>query len=659
MNKAIVILFLCGPYIHPFVFSQAPIHQNWDSTSIKNLLAHAVELAESDPDKSRQVSTEALRRARLIKFNVGVAKSLNHIGWLYQLKSTYDSSIYFYKAGLRTAQQSDLRSEEAHSWQGLGESYMRLFASDSARKYLLMALDFSKQINDKSFEAGIVNNIANIYLNENRLEEALSSFIKSANLYDSLNNKGGLSRALSNIGNIEYRLNHLEKAIDYTNRSKILALTSGHIAGVGYAHKLLGWIHRKQGTLEKALLHYDSAIDIYNSLNAKRDVAEISLSMGNAYYDLQDFNKAIDYYQQTLRSSRKSDYKPFVPYAYSGLASCYYSLDGFDKGLQYADSLALTAKKINPYLQLDALDLKSMLYEKKNNYKQALFYSRAFQMLKDSLTALENTKAVEEIEAKFQNDLKQNEIDQLKITHSLRESRLQTIQLAVVFAILFILAIAILVINRYRVVNRAKRQLEIERMRNTIAQDLHDDIGSALSSINIVSQLALNKTEEETNRENFLRIREQSSRIMESMSDIVWSINPGNDSLDKVVMKMREFAAEILESRNIQLQFKSNELPFFVLNSEQRKNIFLIFKEAINNAAKYSEGKNVVVALSVLDQRLLLEIKDDGKGFDIEKIKQGNGISNMKARALSLNGKIEIDSKIGNGCAIALSMSLT
>lgn len=222
-----------------------------------------------------------------------------------------------------------------------------------------------------------------------------------------------------------------------------------------------------------------------------------------------------------------------------------------------------------------------------------------------------------------------------------------------------IVVITVLLINRFIIINRSSRLLEIERMRNSIARDLHDDIGSALSSINIMSKVALQDVQPEAAQENFKRIGDQSSKVMESMSDIVWSINPENDSVEKLISKMREFAVEILEPTNVQLDFHTLEHLSFTFDASQRKNLFLIYKEAINNAAKYSNCKTVQVLILSEGKQLTLSIKDDGVGFDVDKVKRGNGLNNMTQRASALNGNLQIHSQVGQGTSITLIVPTT
>lgn len=139
-----------------------------------------------------------------------------------------------------------------------------------------------------------------------------------------------------------------------------------------------------------------------------------------------------------------------------------------------------------------------------------------------------------------------------------------------------------------------------EGLRKKIARDLHDDIGSTLSSINIISKVALQQSNIQEHLKNQLTsIKDYSLHIMESMGDMVWAINPDNDSIESLISKMKEWAAEICEPREVQLYFESSAgIENIKLDTEKRKHFFLIFKEAINNAIKYSQCKNIHVHMN-------------------------------------------------------------
>lgn len=209
-----------------------------------------------------------------------------------------------------------------------------------------------------------------------------------------------------------------------------------------------------------------------------------------------------------------------------------------------------------------------------------------------------------------------------------------------------------------RLRNKFEKQILAQSIRDKIAGDLHDDIGSTLSSISILSELAKQKSSEAAPlMEN---ISKNSLLIQENMSDIVWAINPKNDHFTNIIQRMSQFAAELLEPKNIEVNFNNDEtFSSLSLPMEKRKNFYLLFKEAINNCAKYSEASHVNIVVSSTDHHQInLIIEDDGKGFDTKKHYAGNGMNTMKNRAALLNGTLEINSAAAKGTVVKLSFKI-
>jgi signal transduction histidine kinase len=156
--------------------------------------------------------------------------------------------------------------------------------------------------------------------------------------------------------------------------------------------------------------------------------------------------------------------------------------------------------------------------------------------------------------------------------------------------------------------------------------------------------------------ENVLdKMGENSRDMVTSMSDIVWAINPDNDDGEKLIKRMENYATDICAVKNIALHFTTDEkLKTTVLPLEHRKNVYLIFKEAVNNAVKYSNAQNIWVQLGLQSKNLSLIIKDDGNGFDEATIKKGNGLKNLQTRAAEIKGTIAVDSGEGKGTTVSL-----
>ena len=214
------------------------------------------------------------------------------------------------------------------------------------------------------------------------------------------------------------------------------------------------------------------------------------------------------------------------------------------------------------------------------------------------------------------------------------------------------LAIFVYLIYKYRV----QRLLELEKTRTRIATDLHDDIGSNLTKISIMSEVA-RRIEGNKQSEILNSIADISRSSVSSMSDIVWAINPNKDSFLDLVRRMREHAEEILGQRDILVDFVTLRTSVEIkLDADVRRNVYLIFKESLNNIVRHSQATKVIIDLGVLKNHLVLKINDNGKGFDAARNYDGNGLLNIKRRVQSLNGRLQIDSNGKDGTRIILEV---
>ena len=210
-------------------------------------------------------------------------------------------------------------------------------------------------------------------------------------------------------------------------------------------------------------------------------------------------------------------------------------------------------------------------------------------------------------------------------------------------------------VYRYRV----GRLLEVERIRTRIAADLHDDIGSNLTKIGILSEVAnqqMNGAEQRV-AEPISTIARISRESVTSMSDIVWAINPRMDSLRDLVSHMREFAGEMFASRDIEFDFRAPPSDVYLrLGADVRRTVYLIFKEAVNNIVRHAECSRADIELQVEGAHLVLTVADDGLGFDRAEEGAGNGLLSIERRAVQACGRVEIVSSRSAGTKITLRL---
>ena len=227
------------------------------------------------------------------------------------------------------------------------------------------------------------------------------------------------------------------------------------------------------------------------------------------------------------------------------------------------------------------------------------------------------------------------------------------------FMAIVAISIGLLVYYVYQL--RINQLLAVQKIRSKVARDLHDDVGATLTTIGILSEMARLKTNgNEEAKELIEKISDNSGRMMEAMDDIVWSINPNNDSMQRITARMREYAVTLLEAKGIDYHFHvDDQIQNLVLKMESRRDLFLIFKETVNNLVKYSKSTFVTLAISKNHGNLIMRIEDNGVGFDLDNYKKGNGIINLKKRAKQMGGDIEIITHKQQGTTVVLQLPIT
>lgn len=211
---------------------------------------------------------------------------------------------------------------------------------------------------------------------------------------------------------------------------------------------------------------------------------------------------------------------------------------------------------------------------------------------------------------------------------------------------------------------RLAQLIKVERVRTRIATDLHDDIGASLSRMAILSEVvkAQRGVGGAQSDQMLTDIADSARGLVDSMGDIVWSIDPRRDNLRSLVQRLRQFASDVLEPGSIRWELNvPSDLERIEFSPDQRQHLYLIFKEGITNIARYAECSSAWMSLRVNDGKLIGEISDDGRGFDPQTIAQtdgqrgGNGLRNMQARATALGGRLEIESAPGQGTKLKLT----
>ena len=212
-------------------------------------------------------------------------------------------------------------------------------------------------------------------------------------------------------------------------------------------------------------------------------------------------------------------------------------------------------------------------------------------------------------------------------------------------------------------IEKVKSELAVEQLRNKISSELHDDLGSTLSGISMYIFMAndlLKSGEYEKAKQSLGIIQKSANDMACNLSDLVWAINPKQDSFEILLDRLKEYGTEICVPKNIAFtNFYAPAVFKNILSIEMRHQIYLFVKEAINNAVKYSGASSIEMTIKEMDGKLEFSIRDNGKGFDPVLVRKGNGLENMQKRADEIGAKLLLQSKENEGASVSLQCKIT
>lgn len=599
--------FICLSF---FSFAQEP-----DSILLKKATS-AFDLASVNSDSALHMAKEVLNLSEDRRFTKGIANSYNALGWAYMHKGKMDSSLVFLHEAKKLFESSSSEYDVVRVTINITEVLTKQSRFAEALDYALEAESLAGKIGDLPLQTDTKRLLGILYRELGDLEksvsyfnQAIGGFEKLGDIRRSVNTSISLSILLRKMNLADSSLNVLGRCLsliqNQPNNDYQMAMVREH----------LGDSHYQKGDFKASLEDYIAAFRLFEKLGNMADVAYEAIVVGKTQVALEKYDDAGRYLSMAFAVS---------------------------------DSLGFTNYQYDASVELAAL------YQKTGQWEKATKQLGISLQLKDSLANQMQLQKMAELKEKFESEKQEQEIALLKANIDLESSRSRRrmqLQYFVVAVFLLAIILAYLIFNRYQL----RQKLKEQELRNQISSDLHDDLGSTLSSIDINSRIALLKINDGSLVASQLqKIQENSKTILDSLSHIVWSINPSNDSVQKVISKMKDFASEVFESQGILYRFKAEEEDFeSKINPLIRKNIYLIFKEGVNNCAKYSQAENVEIEVGLHNHWFHLSIKDDGRGFDMDVAQEkGNGLTNMRLRAEQIHGDLTISSQIGKGTSI-------
>lgn len=586
------------------------------------------------------------------------AKKLSH--------SKPDSAIRIFTQCIRTLQKEKSWKLYALAHLNLGILFAEQGSFENALAMADTAVFHSSWLKDLDLQSSAYNLQANILMQTGQNEAALRKFLSCISIAEKRKNTGMLIMVYSNVSMLYLNLLQYKKALEYGRKQHWLAVSANNRDEIAYSCAAI--------------------IDVFSQMKQTDSMEKYVNRMRWAATGTRDPSLAIMLANETgAMLNRKNRHKEAIPYFLKAAELSLKQNDvhgniqsNLNAGLAYMYSGQATqalivlkdafknAKAVGDrHLEKEAAKYLSEAYSKVSDFANAYKYQLHYQAISDQMLNKESQESIQKLEAKYQAEKRETAIRLLNKDNALKALELETRKderNLVLISSLAILGFGLFFGNRFMALRKLATEKEVMENRLRLSADLHDDVGATLSSISIYTEAIKSKlknNEPERVIELVNKIGENSRETISTLGDIVWNLNPINDSAKKLFNRMESTATLLLSAQNTGLDFHADpQLLELEFSLEAKQNLYLIFKETINNAAKYAEGSMVTVSINKIDNALEMKIEDNGKGFDVNQNSEGNGLRNIRLRTELLGGSARISSS-GTGTITHIRLPLS
>ncbi|HQA75237.1 MAG: sensor histidine kinase [Flavobacterium sp.] len=598
------------------------------------------------------------------------ASIYSDLTWYYANISV-DSSLFYGSKAIKEAERLKDSTLLAQIYSDLGAVYFRKTDFEASKNSYLIAYKIRKIRNDKTGMAKIAANLANVYNKQNQKELALKSYLESVEYFEKTNNFEAAALTNANISSLFMDLKNYQKASKYLNKAIQYQEENNKLDGLSTSYLTKGNIFLRLSDTLNALKYYKKCLKISREIGNKISEVAVLNNISKIKNDQNKGNESKILNQQSAqilsKINKSKDDTSLSLNVVSSLITDHKFLEAKKILLklkkEYSNEPAYFEDLIQTYNYL--IQTSSQLNQKDS----VSFYSNAIMRLQDKIIEQTVRKQTNEFETKYQTVKKEKLIAQQKEEVKYKNILLLGLTIIVFFIALF----GFLIFRQQKLKNKQQKQEfelksaitqiekqnELQQQRLSISKDLHDNIGAQLtfiiSSVETAKYVAdIKNTTLESKLSNISNFTKDT--IVE-LRDTIWAMNSETINFEDLRLRILNFIEKATTATtDISFNFMvDNALKNTHLSSVQGMNVYRCIQEAINNAIKYSEANNILVEVILDKNEIKIIIKDNGKGFDVETISNGNGLQNMQKRMEEIGGTFQIVSEPTKGTQIKLN----
>ncbi len=595
---------------------------------INKLSNKSLDLSAENPDSAIQLAKLALKISAESKNDTAFGYAYNAIGWSWYCLGSRDSAEYYLLKSISYFHKSGYFLMEGGSLLNLsyvyqdGEEYIKLLNCLKRARPLIEQTKDEDKLSMIDLMMGSTYGDMQMY---DKGKQFILSAIATNKKFDSAN--GNLSSCYSAYGYLLMQQKNYDSALYYFHLNYAAGKQAYDPETIALAADNLGETFRKKSITENcsscidsAYYYYSLALHWFTALNSPGNIEYAHINLGSILIIKKQYQQA----------------EKFLAQAYH-----YFNLV---QDVKYAYSAA---------------EQLSILYNEMGDYKQAYSFNIITQKFRDSVNNKNRADSIAKIFGLYETEKRDRMIELLNAKAKLDKEEISKQHIIALFSIISIVLVLILFIvlfNRSRI----KQQLKEVKIRNQLAADLHDEVGSSLSSILLLSKMAAGSENIEKNNSSMLeKIASNTKEVIDKMGDIVWMMNPKYDEGGNVREKLEQYITRIKDVAAFKVHLEIDKsIDALKFSMETRKAIFLIFKEAANNTLKYADAKNMFIQLKMVEKNIEFIIADDGKGFNSATVVYGNGLDTMALRAKNCKGHFEVQSLPGKSTEIKIKIPI-
>ena len=545
---------------------------------------------------------------------------------------------------------------------------------DETIKLARYGYDLTNKQNDLSNKGDFLRIIGGAYMRKGNIDSASAYYYKALNILTPTRNTEKLGLIYDDMARMYRKLEQPDRALSFYDKALALYEAEDNQEGIARINNESGVVFRDKGDYKTANERFEKSLGIQRHRNDSVGIGYSLEFLGYNQLLIKDYKKSESYLQEALSIRKKLKDKFALMLNYTALGEFYKETKRPLLSNEYFEKSNDVAKKINfPDIQKYNYGQIMANYESVNNFSQAYKSLKAFNVLNDSLYNVQKLKDVEEITTKYETAEKEKQLLAQRTVIAENELRLKNrnqwifglSSLAVIIGLIGFLFYKQQVLKNIKQQQENELKLALEKIENqnrlqeqrlSISRDLHDNIGSQLtfiiSAIGTIKYYLNDKDDSIISRlEN---IGAFAKETIQELRDTIWAMNKSSISLNDLRSRITNFIEKAKQSQeDIQISLSIDEsiAASKTFTALQGLNIYRIIQESINNALKYAEAKHIIIEIKKeTDIRFL--ISDDGKGFIEKDVEAGNGLLNMRKRAIQMNSKLALESQPNQGTRI-------